>query len=157
MAARARKRMRLRWDTILIGIEIVIVLILGLIPDSAPYQISQVIVNFMAAMQWNTFRQAAKIPVATTFVTNHLRQIGIQFAKKIKSHGEKGSFARAGFHFLFIATFMLGVIAATVLCRIFSGRGIWFAIIPLLFLSCDLLYADKVTESDKMDLKPHGH
>lgn len=62
-----RKYMKMRWDTILIGIEIIIVFALGLIPDNASYQISQIIVNFMAAMQWNTFRQAAKIPVATTF------------------------------------------------------------------------------------------
>lgn len=153
----ARKYLKMRWDTILIGFEILIVFILGLIPDNAPYQISQVIVNFMAAMQWNTFRQAAKVPVATTFVTNHVRQAGIQLAAKIRSHGQKGSFKRAGFHFSFIGTFMVGVIASTNLCKIFSGKGIWFAIIPLLFLFCDLLYADKVTESGKMNLKPHGH
>lgn len=153
----ARKYMKLRWDTILIGIEIVIVFALGLIPDSAPYQISQIIVNFMASMQWNTFRQAAKIPVATTFLTNHLRQIAIQFAKKIKSHGEKGSMSRALFHTMFILTFMLGVTVSTSLCKIFYGKGIWFAIIPLLFLFCDLLYADKVTEASKMHIKPHGH
>ncbi len=92
-----RKYMKMRWDNILIGIEIIIVFILGWIPDTAPYQFSQIIVNFMAAMQWNTFRQAAKIPVATTFVTNHLRQIAVQFAEKIKSHGEKGSFVRTSF------------------------------------------------------------
>lgn len=152
-----RKYMKMRWDTILIGIEIIIVFALGLIPDSAPYQISQVTVNFMAAMQWNTFRQAAKIPVATTFVTNHLRQITIQLAKKIKSYGEKGSFGIAAFHLIFIVTFVIGVIASTCLCNIFSGRGIWFAVIPLLFLFCDLLYADKVTEASKMHMKPHGH
>lgn len=152
-----RKYMKMRWDTILIGIEIVIVLALGLIPDSAPYQISQIIVNFMAAMQWNTFRQAAKIPVATTFLTNHLRQIAIQFAKKIKSHGKKGSTGRALFHAMFILTFMLGVTVSTSICEAFGGKGIWFAVIPLLFLFCDLLYADKVTETSKMDIKPHGH
>ena len=38
----ARKCLKMRWDTILVGVEILIVFILGLIPDSAPYQISQV-------------------------------------------------------------------------------------------------------------------
>lgn len=64
---------------------------------------------------------------------------------------------RAVFHLIFIATFMLGVIVSTSLCEIFAGKGIWFAIIPLLFLFCDLLYADKVTEASKMHMKPHGH
>lgn len=153
----ARKYMKMRWDTILIGVEILIVFVLGFIPDSAPFQISQILVNFMAAMQWNTFRQTARIPVATTFVTNHLRQATIQLAQKLRSHGEKGSFARAGFHLLFIGIFMLGVVASTCLCRIFSGRGIWFALIPLAYLFGDLLYADRVTESDRMHMKPHGH
>lgn len=59
----------------LIFIEMAAVLILGCIPDSAPVQISQVIINFLASMQYNTFRQAEGVAVATTFVTNHIRQV----------------------------------------------------------------------------------
>lgn len=36
----ARKYMKMRWDTILIGIEMIIVIVLGFITDNAPYQIS---------------------------------------------------------------------------------------------------------------------
>lgn len=35
------------------------------------------------------------------------------------------------------------------LCKIFSGWGIWSAVISIDFLFCDLLYADKVTEQEK--------
>ncbi|KIR01277.1 Permease [Lachnospiraceae bacterium TWA4] len=71
------RRYRVRWDTMLVGFELVVVLILGFIPESAPYQISQVLVNFICSMQYNTFRQAQRIPMATTFCTNHVRQTGI--------------------------------------------------------------------------------
>ena len=70
-----------RWDTLLIGIEILAVLLLGLLPESAPVQLAQVGINFIASMQYNTFRQAEGIPVATTFATNHIRQIGVAWPR----------------------------------------------------------------------------
>ena len=86
----------IRWDTLLIGVEILVVIFLGFIPDSFPVQISQVAINFIASMQFNTFRQAQGTPMATTFATNHIRQIGIGLAKEIrhwnKSEGMKSQF-----------------------------------------------------------------
>ena len=64
---------KIRWDTLLILVEIVVVCVLGFIPESAPYQISQIAVNFICSMQYNTFRQAQGVPMATTFCTNHVR------------------------------------------------------------------------------------
>ena len=64
----------LRWDTLLIGIEIIAVFILGLLPAEAPDQISQIVLNFICSMQFNTLRQVEGIPAATTFVTNHIRE-----------------------------------------------------------------------------------
>ena len=74
----------IRWDTLLIAIEILAVLVMGFIPDSYPVQISQVMINFIASMQYNTFRQAEGVPMATTFATNHIRQIGVGLAKELK-------------------------------------------------------------------------
>ena len=59
-------------------------LALGFVPLSAPVQISQVAINFIASMQYNTFRQAEGIPMATTFATNHIRQIGVGLAKAVR-------------------------------------------------------------------------
>ena len=72
-----KRRLPIRWDTLFIVIEMLAVLGLGLIPLSAPVQISQVAINFIASMQYNTFRQAEGVPMATTFATNHIRQIGV--------------------------------------------------------------------------------
>ena len=74
----------IRWDTFLIMIEMFAVIILGFIPESAPFQISQVIINFICSMQYNTFRQAQGVPMATTFCTNHIRQVGVWMTKAIK-------------------------------------------------------------------------
>lgn len=67
------KKLRfLRWDTYLIIFEFTVLLIIGFIPLSAPNQITQVVINFIASMQYNTFRRAQGVPMATTFCTNHI-------------------------------------------------------------------------------------
>ena len=75
-----KHRLAVRWDTLLIAVEMIVIVILGFLPESAPVQISQVAVNFIASMQYNTFRQAEGVAVATTFVTNHIRQVGVGLA-----------------------------------------------------------------------------
>jgi uncharacterized membrane protein YoaK (UPF0700 family) len=77
---RVRKIHFLRWDTYLVGFEMLILFLIGFLPLSVPVQIVQVLINFICSMQYNTFRQAEGIPMATTFVTNHIRQIGIWLA-----------------------------------------------------------------------------
>ena len=52
-----------RWDTLLVGIEVLVTFMLGLLPETAPYQITQVAVNFICSMQYNTFRQAEGTPM----------------------------------------------------------------------------------------------
>lgn len=76
-----KHRFNVRWDTVLMLIEMIAVLGLGFLPETAPVQICQVVINFVASMQYNTFRQAEGVPVATTFATNHIRQIGVRLAR----------------------------------------------------------------------------
>ena len=155
-AAAIKKYKLIRWDTLLILIELIVVVILGFIPDDAPFQISQVAVNFICSMQYNTFRQADGIPMATTFCTNHLRQVGVFFTKGIR-HRESAHFSRMLFHVGMLTLFVGGGILATVLCRRFGGKGVWFAAIPLLFVLFDLLNADLRKEKGELERKPKGH
>ena len=143
-----RWRFPIHWETALIAIEMGIVVVLGLIPESAPYQISQVIVNFMCSMQYNTFRAAQGIPMATTFCTNHLRQTGIACCKTIRS-GDVRDRKRMYCHLTMIAVFVIGGIIATVLCRYLRGRAIWVTLIPLGILLADLVRADLTRSGGK--------
>lgn len=152
------RRFRLRWDTLLTLIEIVVVAVLGFIPASAPDQICQVAINFICAMQYNTFRQAEGIGSATTFCTNHTRMFGSNLIRiifrrkkypdameKVKSHG------------VMLLCFILGAVVSAFLCVVFDVRAIWFAIIPLIVLFADLLRADLTREKDKLTVAPRGH
>lgn len=152
------RRFRLRWDTLLTLIEIVVVAVLGFIPATAPDQICQVAINFICAMQYNTFRQAEGIGSATTFCTNHTRMLGSNLIRilfrrdkhpdameKVKSHG------------VMLLCFILGAVVSAFLCVFFTVHAIWFAIIPLVILFADLLKADLTREKDKLTVAPRGH
>mgnify|MGYP007129177757 FL=1 len=46
---------------------------------------------------------------------------------------------------------------STVLCAYFKDRAIWGALIFLIILQGDLLYADLVKEKELLDQVPNGH
>lgn len=151
------KRFRvLRWDTILVGVEIPVVIFLGLLPKSAPDQICQVTLNFICSMQFNTFRQNEGIPMATTFVTNHIRQTGSNLVKAIRDKDEKASL-RWKMHGSMILMFMGGAILSTVMCTLFDVRAIIGAVPVLLYTFVRLFIADRTYERELLSATPHGH
>ena len=147
----------IRWDTLFIIVEMAAVVFLALLPESAPYQITQVMVNFICSMQYNTFRQAQGIPMATTFCTNHIRQVGIAASKLVRHHGGAAYSERLLFHVKMLGLFALGVICAVRLCLRFAGRAMFFALIPLAVVLADLMYADLKVERGSFERKPRGH
>ncbi len=155
-----KRKMRVRWDTLLIAVEMAVVIALGFVPESAPVQISQVAVNFIMSMQYNTFRQAQGEPVATTFVTNHVRQVGVGIAKAIKhigKDGDKSYLRKFRVHLFMLLFFVAGAVVGTLFCKLILGRAIWITLAPLAVVFGALLYADLATEKDMKDKKPSGH
>lgn len=152
-----KKKRIIRWDTLLILIEMIVVIFLGALPESAPFQISQVAINFICSMQYNTFRQSQGVPMATTFCTNHLRQVGIAIVKAVRKNGDRTHINRALEHFKMLVVFVIGGILSTVLCRHFKGKAIWGALLPLALVFFDLLYADLKKEHEYIEKTPHGH
>lgn len=148
--------MHIRWDTLLILIEIAAVIFLGLLPETAPHRISQITINLIASMQYNTFRQAQHIPMATTFCTNHLRQVGVA-ASRIIRHKDKSALHRMFFHLCMLVFFVLGGVAAVILCRCFLGKAILFTLIPLCYLFIKFLSEDIKSGNELMIRKPEGH
>ena len=148
----------IRWDTLLVGIEIISLLILGLIPLSWPDQIAQIVVSFLCSMQFNTFRQAEGVPMATTFLTNHVRQIGINIARIMRHHEQEiEAREKAVKHMKIILAFFMGGAVMTFACNYLGEKSIWLAIVPLSLCFIFLLRSDLVYEKAMLDLKPHGH
>lgn len=133
----------LRWDTLLTLIEIVLVVIMGFIPATAPHQICQITINFICAMQYNTFRQAEGMSMATTFCVNHLRVVGTALSRLLfrkKQHSDAAGKLQA--HGIMLLSFVVGAAAAGLLCSLFGVRAIWFTLLPLIVLAADLLRVD---------------
>lgn len=150
-----KHRFHIRWETVLVLFEILVVIGMGFIPQSAPVQICQVLVNFIGSMQYNTFRQAQGVPMATTFCTNHIRNLGIALVNTAKKR--EGYRQRVSAHFLMICCFCVGAVASTVLCGLFQERAIWFALVPLTVVFVDLLLADRRADDKEMAKVPNGH
>ena len=153
---RVRKIHFLRWDTYLVGFEIMVLCIIGFIPLSAPVQIVQVLINFICSMQYNTFRQAEGIPMSTTFVTNHIRQIGIWLSKATEKK-VPGAWRRVWSHLRMVGVFFLGGLFLTISCPFLREKAIWLALCPLLISFVIMGHADRSFELTQLEQKPHGH
>lgn len=146
----------LRWDTCLALLEFVVLFAVGWVPLSLPHQIVQVTINFIASMQYNTFRQAEGIPMATTFCTNQLRQVGIGFAKAVRK-GDREGLRRALFFLGMLGCFFLGGAASAFAGTLLSAKAIWLNLIPLGVVLARLVHADLTDEKDQLSRKPAGH
>ena len=107
-------------------------------------------------MQFNTFRQMEGVPAATTFVTNHIRQVG-HFLAKYARHHEKEYAKRVKAHGGLILFFICGAIVSTIACQLFEYRSICGAAIILLVVFIRLFHADRSYEKDLLTRVPHGH
>lgn len=148
----------IRWDTMLVGLEIVVLFLIGFMPLTWPDQIAQVLICFLCSMQFNTFRQAEGVPMATTFVTNHVRQIGISIARAIRHHEEEHEArVKAVRHEKLILAFFAGGAIMTFASAHLGEKSIWLAIIPLSVCFVFLLRSDLIYEKAMLDITPHGH
>ena len=156
LPVRTRKFGLLRWDTYLAAFEIIMLFGIGFIPLSLPNQIVQVLINFIASMQYNTFRQAAGIPMATTFCTNHLRQTGIAFTHYFRKR-DQGSLRKGLAHARMLLCFSAGAVLLPAICRFLEEKSIWLALIPLGIVFIKLAHADLTSEQGLLSRKPSGH
>lgn len=147
----------LRWDTILVALEVVMVVFLALMPPSWPDQVCQVTLNFACAMQFNTYRQVEGVPAATTFVTNHIRQIGSNLAKLARHPEDDALRSRVRTHGSLLGFLVVGAVTSTVMCRLFSYASLLGALVPLGVVLVGLVRADLFSERGKLDAVPHGH
>lgn len=146
----------LRWDTYLIGFEIIVLFIVGLLPLSLPHHIVQITINFIASMQYNTFRQAEGIPMATTFCTNHVRQFGVGIAKFIRKK-DKTALLKGIKHSKMIVFFFAGGLSVSILSNFIQEKSIWVALVPMFIIFIILVRADLGYERDKLGETPKGH
>lgn len=156
---RSVRHFGLRWDTLLLLIEIGAVTVMGFIPASAPHQICQVIINFLCAMQYATFRQAEGMNMASTICVSHIRTFGTALSRILRGRKDKYPKAveQAKVHGGMILCFFLGAVTAALAARLIHVHTIWLALPPLAVVTIWLLRADLVTEKSLLEVVPGGH
>ncbi len=133
-------RKGLRWETIFVLLEILVLFLVGCLPASVPFAASTVAVSFVCAMQYNTFTKAHDIPMATTFCTNNLRQAVIHFYKA--KHHDSEAARKAWFFVRHLLWFVAGALIGGILCGIMAERSIWVNAAALIPAAGIMVYAD---------------
>ena len=107
-------------------------------------------------MQYNTFRQAESIPMATTFCTNHLRQTGIGIVRFLRKNDTK-ALSKGMSHLSMLISFVLGGIVEAFLCSLLLEKAIWMALIPMMINFVLLAYSDLKEDRRDFSKVPSGH
>lgn len=114
------------WEHVFLGLEALVLLAIGFVPVTVNHAWCNVIISFLCAMQYNTFRQTKGLPVATTFCTNNLRQATISFYNLV--HYRNGEAGTQMLHYLrVIFAFSLGVLLGAMTSIAWGVRSIWIA------------------------------
>lgn len=126
--------------TWLILLEICVVIFLGCLPESAPFQIAQISINFISAIQYNSFHALKGQAMATTFCSNHLSQTFSLLVVGVK--GDKGALKNSFRHLAIILFFMLGAGTSAAIGSLLQGKSIFFTLVVLVPLYILLLQHD---------------
>lgn len=94
--------------------------------------------------------------MATTFCTNHIRQIGVGLAKAIRKR-DGVALRRGLIHAGMVFAFFAGAALLTALCGLLAEKAIWLSLAPMGIVLVKLIRADLGTEHDMLNRKPSGH
>lgn len=139
---------RTRWETVFIALEIVLLGAIGFMPQSVPHIVPNVLVSFICAMQYNTFRKHNDVTLATTFCTNNLRQTALHFMQWVKTK-ERAAMRKSLDYLVVIAAFLGGAVVSALACRVLDGRAVWVACGVLVPVLAALVLFNKDKKPDK--------
>lgn len=122
----------LKWQHIVISIEIILLFIIGFFPASFEPMIVTTAISFICSMQTNCFRRTRGLPYATTMCTGNLRSAGEHFYKAMSTRSmvELEKFLR---YTGVLLAFCLGAGLAVLFVGILGVHSIW--------ICCGVLFA----------------
>lgn len=112
-------------------IQILVLIFAYIFPYMANVDIRPLLISFVCAMQFDSFRTINKIPFASIFCTGNLRSASEHIFKYFVV-GEKSSKAKIFIYSLLIIIFLLGVIAGGVASNKLGHHALLFAIIVMI-------------------------
>lgn len=113
-------------------LEIVILFIIGFIPNSVPNIFVTVTISFVASVQVSSFRMLVDSPYATTMLTGNLRSASLAAYTALAKKDSEAA-ARAIRYLTIIVSFLLGAFFGGVLILSIGTKAIWGAVLVLIF------------------------
>ncbi len=132
----------LSWQAIATYFSVLLLLIVGLLPPSAPDVYTHIIITYTSATLYNTFRKSGGLAMSTVFCTAHLREAGVNAAKAVVSKDKKHAIASAK-HCLMVFSFILGSFVSALVISALLERAIfinaaWNLVIAIVLTIRDL-------------------
>ena len=124
---RFQKNTQIHWRQIIVLIEIILLLVVGVLPQSLNLLVS---VSFLCAMQVESFRKVKGNVYATTMCTGNLRSATELFCAYRQTKNPELK-KRSLQYYGIILVFILGAILGVVMTRIFHDRAVLFCCIFL--------------------------
>lgn len=112
-------------------LEVIVLLVVGLIPTTAPNLIVTVAISFVSSLQIASFRKLSGTPYSTAMCTGNLRSACEAFYTGISSNNsdELTKSLRYG---TIIITFIIGALLGAILTSYFNYKSIWFCVFMLI-------------------------
>lgn len=124
------KRDYIKWEHLVLGVEIILLGIIGFLPASIPNGIVNVTIAFVCSVQVNSFRKVHNITYASTMCTGNLRSGTENLFRGIRENNHQ-LLKNALHYFGIIGLFILGAGVGTLLVHLIGIRSIWICCIIL--------------------------
>lgn len=119
-----KTRPGLHWRQRTIGIEFVILILVGFVPNGSLNPYINVAVSFVCAMQVESFRKVHDLGYATTMCTGNLRSGTENLFQYLRS-GEKKRLQNSLKYYSIILMFMTGAFLGCLLTKFFLEKAVW--------------------------------
>lgn len=119
------------WAQGVLFLEIIILVIVGFIPASAPNLLVTVTISFIASVQVSSFRTLIDTPYCSTMCTGNLRTASKCLYMAVTKR-DRLEAQRASWLLIIIASFLVGAVAGSFLTERFSEKSVWIAALILL-------------------------
>lgn len=117
------------WRNIIITIEILLIFMVGFIPEGINH-FANIVVSFVCAMQVATFKRVWNCPCATTMCTGNLRS-GTENLFKYIDTKDSEFLSKSAIYFSVILFFILGAAIGALCSNLIGIKSIWITCIML--------------------------
>ena len=149
MRERFRSMQRLHWRQLVVLGEMLLLLIVGFLPESCNL-LANAIVSFSCAMQVQAFRKVNGYAFASTMCIGNLRS-GMDSLCAWLVGGNAKAFGKAVHYFAIIFLFALGAGIGSVALLPMAGRAIWLSCLLLGVSFCLMFLKEDIEELEQLE------